>query len=96
MSIEKKMPQVCPSCDTRLKVKKLHCPHCATEVEGLFTFPVLASLSNEDQSFILDFVKTGGSLKEMASRMKLSYPTIRNQLDDIIDRIRLLQKQHKN
>ncbi len=97
MSIEKKMPLNCPSCSTRLKVKKLHCPHCSTEVEGLYNFPVLASLSQDDQVFILDFVKTGGSLKEMASQMKLSYPTIRNQLDENIERIQSLQKhQHKN
>ena len=95
MSIEKKMPQSCPSCNTHLKVKKLVCPHCATEVDGMFNFPVLASLGMDDQLFILDFVKSGGSLKEMSAQMKLSYPTIRNQLDEIIERIESLQK-HKH
>jgi hypothetical protein len=94
MAIEKKMPQLCPSCSSPLKVKKLVCQHCDTEVDGLFNFPVLASLSQEDQAFILDFVKAGGSLKEMSSQMKLSYPTIRNQLDEIIERIKMLQKQN--
>jgi hypothetical protein len=94
MAIEKKMPQLCPSCSSPLKVKKLVCQHCDTEVDGLFNFPVLASLSQEDQVFILDFVKAGGSLKEMSSQMKLSYPTIRNQLDEIIERIKMLQKQN--
>jgi len=94
MAIEKKMPQLCPSCSSPLKVKKLVCQHCDTEVDGLFNFPVLASLSQEDQAFILDFVKAGGSLKEMSSQMKLSYPTIRNQLDEIIARIKMLQKQN--
>ena len=88
------MPQLCPSCSSPLKVKKLVCQHCDTEVDGLFNFPVLASLSQEDQVFILDFVKAGGSLKEMSSQMKLSYPTIRNQLDEIIERIKMLQKQN--
>jgi len=92
MAIEKKMPQSCPSCSSRMKVKKLVCLQCDTEVEGLFNFPVLASLNLEDQLFILDFVKAGGSLKEMAMQMKLSYPTIRNQLDEIIERIHSLQK----
>jgi hypothetical protein len=96
MAIEKKMPQLCPSCSSPLKVKKLVCQHCDTEVDGLFNFPVLASLSQEDQVFILDFVKAGGSLKEMSSQMKLSYPTIRNQLDEIIERIKMLQKQNTN
>jgi len=78
-----------------MKVKKLVCPHCATEVDGLFNFPVLSALSNEDQLFIVDFIKTGGSLKDMAGKMKLSYPTIRNQLDEIIERVNTLQKSSK-
>jgi len=95
MTVEKRMPLSCPSCDTKMKVKKLVCPHCATEVDGLFSFPVLSSLSNEDQLFIIDFIKTGGSLKEMAVKMKLSYPTIRNQLDEIIERVNTFQKHTK-
>ena len=86
------MPRNCPSCDTRMVVKKLACPQCATEVDGSFSFPVLSSLGNDDQQFIVDFIKAGGSLKEMAFTMKLSYPTIRNQLDDIIERVNQLQK----
>ncbi|MCC6373010.1 MAG: DUF2089 family protein [Bacteroidia bacterium] len=92
MAVEKRMPQSCPSCDTKMKVKKLVCPNCATEVDGLFNFPVLSALSNEEQLFIIDFIKVGGSLKDMATNMKLSYPTIRNQLDDIIERVSSLQK----
>lgn len=92
MSQERKLPQSCPSCNTRMKVKKLVCTHCDTEVDGLFPLPVLSALGHDDQAFIVDFVKTGGSLKEMASRRKLSYPTVRNQLDELIERIQALQK----
>ncbi|MBR5876991.1 MAG: DUF2089 family protein, partial [Alistipes sp.] len=38
----------------------------------------------EDQDFIVDFVLCSGSLKEMAQKMGLSYPTVRNRLDDLI------------
>ena len=92
MSVERKMPQSCPSCSTRMKVKKLLCTHCDTEVDGLFPLPVLSALPHGDQNFIIEFVKTGGSLKDMASHLKLSYPTVRNQLDDIIGRLQALQK----
>ena len=44
-------------------------------------------LSEEDQAFVCDFVKSSGSLKEMAQRMGLSYPTVRNRLDDIIEKL---------
>ena len=90
--IEKKLPRICPSCSSPMKVKKLLCTHCDTEVDGVFDLPLLASLCVEDQLFIIDFVKVGGSLKQMAENMKLSYPTIRNQLDDIIARLKAAQK----
>ena len=53
--------------------------------------PALLQLSADEQEFVLAFVKCSGSLKEMASQLKLSYPTVRNLLDDIIDK---LNKQH--
>lgn len=83
----KKLPHVCPSCSSPLRVKSLICGNCATEVSGEFELPLLASLPPDDQNFILDFVKSSGSLKLMAEKLKLSYPTVRNILDDIIKRI---------
>ena len=41
----------------------------------------------EDQDFILQFIKASGSLKEMAGILKVSYPTVRNRLDEIIDKL---------
>lgn len=95
MAVEKKMPQNCPSCNSKMKVKKLVCPQCETEVDGLFNLPILSSLSQEDQNFIVDFIKAGGSLKELSASMKLSYPTIRNQLDEIIEKVNAFQKSNK-
>jgi hypothetical protein len=54
---------------------------------GLYELPVLALLSDADKNFILKFVKYSGSLKEMASDLKLSYPTVRNMLNEIISKI---------
>lgn len=68
-------------------VKRLCCEHCGTEVEGQYPLPQLAALAQEDQEFILQFVKTSGSLKEMASLLKVSYPTVRNRLDEVIARL---------
>lgn len=79
-----KLPCICPSCQSLLKVRSLKCEHCETEVNGLYDLPILAQLSSEDQFFILNFVKNSGSLKDMASLLNLSYPSVRNKLDDII------------
>lgn len=87
------LPCNCPSCKTQLKVRSLLCENCGTEVHGLYTLPLLARLSVDEQIFILKFVKNSGSLKEMAKNLGLSYPTVRNLLDDIIDKIRKYEEE---
>lgn len=79
-----KLPVTCPSCGAGLKVSTLKCEGCQTRVEGNFELPLLASLPQDAQTFIIEFVKNSGSLKEMAKGMQLSYPTVRNRLDEII------------
>ena len=79
------LPVNCPSCQAQLKVKSLKCEQCQTEVSGSYDLPVLATLSENDQQFITRFVINSGSLKEMATELKLSYPTVRNMLNDIIE-----------
>ena len=66
----------------------MHCAHCQTSVEGDYEQPVLMRISKEDQEFITDFVLCSGSLKEMAQKMGLSYPTVRNRLDDLISTLK--------
>ena len=81
------LPTECPSCQQRLKVSRLQCSACETMVAGNYQLPTLASLSSEDQQFVVQFVTVGGSLKEMARYLKVSYPTVRNRLDQVIERI---------
>tara|TARA_B100000780_G_scaffold159414_1_gene111417 strand:+ start:2324 stop:2497 length:174 start_codon:yes stop_codon:yes gene_type:complete len=52
--------------------------------------PALLQLSREDQDFILKFVLTSGSLKEMAKWMERSYPLVRNRLDEIIEKLKTI------
>lgn len=87
------LPVNCPSCQAQLKVKNLKCEQCQTEVSGSYNLPVLATLSENDQQFITRFVINSGSLKEMATELKLSYPTVRNMLNDIIEKIQSHEKQ---
>lgn len=88
-----KLPCKCPSCDNQLKVKSLSCDKCETEVTGTYNLPVLARLLPDEQSFMLKFIKNSGSLKDMAKDLGLSYPTVRNLLDDIIKKIKTYENQ---
>ena len=81
------MPLRCPACEAPLKVAKMVCDQCGTEVSGVFDLPVLTRLTEEEQRFILEFVKASGSLKDMAKQMGVSYPTVRNYLDDLIEKL---------
>ena len=92
MENTRKLPLICPSCESMLQVKSLHCVHCATHVEGMYQLPLLARLSNDDQEFVIRFLKSSGSIKEMSSQMGLSYPTMRNMLDDLIGKVEQLEK----
>lgn len=84
MNQEKKLPKLCPSCDGVLRVQTMHCVACGTKIEGDYRLPSLMRLSEEEQRFVIDFVKCSGSLKEMAQKLGLSYPTVRNRLDEVI------------
>ncbi len=82
----------CPSCGGALQARNLWCAECEIGIEGNFELGALARLSLEQQQFIIEFVRASGSLKEMAKRYKVSYPTVRNRLDDIIAQIQQLKQ----
>lgn len=89
--MKKNLPVICPSCTSGLKVNSLHCENCETTISGLFELPILLKLSIKEQDLILNFVISSGSLKVMAQKLKLSYPTVRNMLDDLINKIKSLK-----
>ena len=87
MNVKKSFPTTCPSCGGVLSVKSLHCSECDTTVQGEFAIHPILRLSAEEQSFVMAVVRCSGSLKQMAADMGLSYPTVRNILDDIITKL---------
>ncbi len=89
----KKLPILCPSCDHSLAVSQLSCTSCETKISGNYSLPSLLQLQQDDQEFIFQFILTGGSLKKMASMIQKSYPTVRNKLDDIINKIEKMQNK---
>lgn len=93
MKIKHKLPTHCPSCTHKLHVTQLACENCETTVGGQFNLPLLSQLTQEEQDFILQFFLYSGSLKQMAQQMNISYPTVRNKLDDMIEHIKKLQNQ---
>ena len=75
---------VCPICGEKMIITKLHCHNCNTSLEGNFTVPRISRLSEEQQAFVEIFLKCRGNLKEVGKEIELSYPTVRNRLDEVI------------
>ncbi len=88
----KKLPSICPSCEGALEVTQLSCTSCETKVSGNYSLPLLLQLTYEEQQFLLDFILYSGSLKKMAEKVGKSYPTVRNYLDDLIEKINQIKE----
>lgn len=76
--------QICPSCDHPLHVERLRCAGCGTVVEGAFPWPRLSRLSPDDQRLVELLILASGSLKTVAKKLSISYPTIRKRLNELI------------
>jgi hypothetical protein len=74
----------CPVCDGELTVTRLHCDTCDTAIEGRFANGAFAGLAPEQLDFIETFVRVEGRMNRMAEEMGLSYPTLRNRLQEVI------------
>lgn len=49
----------------------------------------MVNLDDEDVSFIKNFIMASGSLKEIANRYGVTYPTVRLRLDKLIQKIQI-------
>jgi hypothetical protein len=67
-----------------MEIERLRCTSCDVAVEGRIPIPRLARLPAEDREFVELFVRSSGSLKAVAEKMGISYPTIRSRLNRVI------------
>lgn len=71
---------LCPACQGLLSPTVLSCGHCNIRVEGPFVLNEFATLSPEDLHFLRIFIRCEGRVRDMEPALGLSYPTIRNRL----------------
>ncbi len=81
------MPSLCPVCDHRLSVTRLHCRNCDTAIEGYFETGRMGRLSSEQLAFVETFVRCEGKLIRMERELNLSYPTLRARLTEVIEQM---------
>jgi hypothetical protein len=66
-----------------LAIERVRLEPSGIAIEGTFELPPLAKLKLEDQLFIMAFVKSHGSIKEMERLFGVSYPTIKARLNKL-------------
>ena len=77
----------CGYCGGSMRITQLACEECEFTHGGDFHTPRLYRLEPEDQQFVELFMLASGSLKQMAKLLGVSYPTVRNRLDRLIERL---------
>jgi len=78
------LPTKCPLCGGELTVTRIYCQDCDTTIEGRFTGGPFSQLTPEQLAFVEMFVRCEGKITRMEIELDLSYPTIRNRLNEVV------------
>lgn len=82
--MKKKIVSICPVCGNKMYITALKCSNCHTEVIGDFELDELFKLNEKQLEFVKVFIRNRGNIKEVEKELGISYPTVRNKLDEII------------
>jgi hypothetical protein len=73
----------CPACGSDLEVTRLQCFNCDTSIEGRFETCRFCLLTRDQKDFVETFIRARGNIKEVERELGISYPTVRNRLDQV-------------
>ena len=73
----------CPACGGQIIITECQCNQCKLQMRGEFRPGRFLNLSDDEMTFIEVFLSARGNLSEVERILGVSYPTIRNKLDEI-------------
>ncbi len=81
--------------ESRIVIERVAIPDRGIAIEGAFELPQLARLSADDQVFVIAFLRSHGSIKEMERVFGVSYPTIKSRLSRIANSLEFVDLNSK-
>jgi len=72
------------SVGTRSSSRWLHCSGCSTSLEGRFRWAGGRKLTREQWTFLEEFVRARGKIKDVEQALGVSYPTVVARLNDVV------------
>lgn len=78
-----KLFEQCPACGGPIVITEIKCSNCHLKMQGEFTPGLFSTLSGDQLTFVRAFLRVRGNLSEMEKVLGVSYPTIRNKLEEI-------------
>lgn len=79
----------CPTCHSNMEVTQLSCTSCETVVLGRFEPCRFCNLNDADLAFLESFLRNRGNVKDMERELGISYWTIRNQINELLETLGL-------
>ena len=84
---ERTAPRDCPVCGDRLRLTRLSCRGCGTEISGDFEACEFCALTSEDRQTLRVFLASRGNMREVERHLGVSYPTARARFDQLLARL---------
>lgn len=86
---EHRAPSDCPVCGDRLKVTRLGCSTCGTELAGVFTSCAFCALDEKETEMLRVFLASRGNLRDLEKHLGVSYPTARLKFNQLLEKLGL-------
>ncbi|MBX3096438.1 MAG: DUF2089 domain-containing protein [Fimbriimonadaceae bacterium] len=77
-------PGMCPVSGEPLIITELSNESGSIQIRGKFAMPNASQLNEEQQNLLESFLAARGNLSVLERHLGMSYPTLRNRVDDLI------------
>lgn len=78
------VPGKCCICGGEITITHFTCKQCGTKTEGEFTPCKFCKLDKDQLELVEAFLRCRGNIRDVEKELGLSYPTIRNRLDEVL------------